>query len=160
MNDGVWSTGAASGMGEFCRRGPGPFRAVSGGASPVEPVLVSIQALSNRYDDADDRWLDQVSHLFADLRNEVGGVKRQAKPAPGQKGAAETVILALGSAGAFAAAVDVFRAWLGRDRSRRLRIVLTDRQGRRREVEIQGDAVDNRTLREVTETIAQLLPGR
>jgi len=120
---------------------------------------VSIQAHSTRYHRDDPKWLDQVSHFFADLRNEVGGVKRQTKPAQGQKGTVETVILALGSAGAFAAAVDVFKAWLARDRSRCLQIVLTDRQGRHRKVEIKGDAVDNKTLREVTETIAQLLPG-
>jgi hypothetical protein len=48
-------------------------------------------------------------------------VAKTTTPQPGTKGGTETIILALGSSGALLAAVEVFKAWLGRDRERVLR---------------------------------------
>ena len=125
---------------------------------PGAPVRLSIEALSERYDESDERWHGQVVDLVEQLRESVGVVQRQQEGHPGQKGAADTMIVALGSAGAFQAAVAVFRAWLARDRSRRLRLVVTDTHQRQRTVELQADSIDNQTLREVAEVLARRLP--
>jgi hypothetical protein len=126
--------------------------------APGTPVRLSIEALSDRYDESDERWHDQVVDLVEQLRESVGTVQRRQEASPGQKGAVDTMIIALGSAGAFQATVAVFRAWLARDRSRRLRLVVTDAHQRQRTVELQGDSVDNQTLREVAEVVARRLP--
>jgi membrane-associated two-gene conflict system component 1 (EACC1) len=125
------------------------------------PLLLNIEALSDRYDQSDDRWLDQVADLIDRLHEDVGGVQRGgAPPTAGQKGTAEALILALGSAGAFQAAVACFRAWLTRDRSRRLRLVITNAEGPPYTVEIAGDTIDSRTFHDVAELMARRLPMR
>jgi len=127
--------------------------------APGAPVAVAIEAWSERYDESDERWLDQVVDLVDQLREDVGGVqRRQEAAASGQKGAADALVLSLGSAGAFQAAVAIFRAWLARDRTRRLRLVVTDAQRRRQTVELSGDAIDGKTLHDVAEMIARRLP--
>src|SRR5262249_31093413 len=93
------------------------------GAARAAGVWLSLEALSTRYDESDQRWILQVVDRVEQRRDDVGAVQRRREASPGQKGATETLILALGSAGAFQAAVTVFRAWLARDRSRSLRLV-------------------------------------
>ena len=124
------------------------------------PALLTIEALSERYDESDERWLDQVVDLVERLREDVGGLERRREPASGQKGGVDALILALGSAGAFEAAVAVFRAWLARDRTRRLRLVVTDGERHRHTVEITGDTIDSRTFHDVAEVMARRLPMR
>jgi|SRR5215510_9653872 len=124
----------------------------------ADTVLLSIEALSTRYDPSDERWVDQVVDLVDQLREDVGGVRRRQEVGPDQKGGVDTLILALGSAGAFQAAVAVFRAWLARDRSRCLRLVITDAKERRHAVEISGDSIDSRTFSAVAEVVARRLP--
>lgn len=50
--------------------------------------------------------------------------------------------------GALTAAVDCFRAWLGRDRDRRID-VRWDENGAERSVTLTGEAVDTETVREI-----------
>jgi CTP:molybdopterin cytidylyltransferase MocA len=66
----------------------------------------------------------------------------------GTKGAVDQVIVALGSAGVFTAMVDCLRAWLGRDRDRRIDVRWVE-NGQERSVTLTGEAVDNRTVREI-----------
>ena len=75
---------------------------------------VGLVALNERYDDDDPRWRDQVADLVHELRRETESVQSRRAPVPGTKGTVDQLILALGSAGAFTAAVDVVRAWLAR----------------------------------------------
>lgn len=126
--------------------------------TPGAHVVLSIEPLSGSYDESDERWLHQVVDLVDQLREEVGVVQRRHEAAPGKKGAVDTMVIALGSARAFQAAVQVFRAWLARDVSRRMRLVVTDAQGHRRTVELEGDSIDNPTLRAMAEMVAQRLP--
>ena len=124
----------------------------------ADPVLLSIEAVSGRYNDpSDKRWVDQVVDLVDQLREDVGGVRRRQEVDPDHKGGLDTLVLALGSAGAFQAAVAVFRAWLARDRSRRLRLVVTDAEQREHSVEISGDSIDSRTFTAVAEVVARRL---
>jgi Effector Associated Constant Component 1 len=100
-------------------------------------------------DPGEDRWLGQVAGLYDDLRNNGIPLREESTPVPGQKGDVSTVIAALGSAGAFTAAVAVFRAWLERARSRRLRVGW--KVGEEwREVVITGDT-DNATLERIAQ---------
>src|SRR5262247_2747249 len=117
------------------------------GASAAGPLKVAVEPHNHQYDPDDDRWRDQVATLYADLHGQVDTVRR-ARPVEGAKGAIDQVIIALGSAGAFQAVVDCFRAWLGRDRDRRIDI-RWDENGVERSVTLTGEAVDVGTIREI-----------
>jgi hypothetical protein len=64
----------------------------------------------------------------------------------------------LGSAGAFQAAVDCFRAWLGRDRDRRIDI-RWEENGVERSVTLTGEAVDVATIREMAKAAVDRVGG-
>ncbi|WP_432994553.1 effector-associated constant component EACC1 [Dactylosporangium sp. CA-233914] len=89
-------------------------------------MQIGLELVSERLDADDERWLAAEADLLGSLREEVGEVSVVRTAAAGQKGALDTVVLALGSAGAFRAAVACFRAWLQRDRTRRVRITWRD----------------------------------
>jgi hypothetical protein len=122
-------------------------------------LTLTLQPRSERYDQLDDRWIAQVATLVSDLHREVGGVRRDTVLAPGRKGGFEAIVLALGSAGAFNAAVALFKAWLARDRGRSLHISFRDGD-RERTVVIRGDMTDNATLQAVGNVVATQLGGR
>jgi hypothetical protein len=96
----------------------------------------------------DDRWLDQVGLLVADLSRDVGHVRAERTPEVGSKGLVVAIILALGSAGAFTAMVNILRTWLGRDRARSVTMTWEE-GGRKRQVTVQADSIDNTTLRDL-----------
>src|SRR5690606_35723508 len=76
------------------------------------------------FSDDDPRWAAQVRVLVDQLNREAGDVRYDASKhtGDGKKGAAATVILALGTAGAFTAAVQVIKAFLQRDTKRKLEL--------------------------------------
>jgi membrane-associated two-gene conflict system component 1 (EACC1) len=108
---------------------------------------VAVEPHNDQYDPDDDRWRDQVATLYEDLHAQVDTIRR-GRPVSGTKGTVDQLIIALGSAGAFHAAVDCFRAWLGRDRDRRIDIKW-DENGAERSVTLTGEAVDAATMREI-----------
>ncbi|HLM05709.1 MAG TPA: hypothetical protein VK402_11045 [Blastococcus sp.] len=127
-----------------------------GGPSRPEAVLdLVLEPHSDRFDPDDDRWRRQVGDLYRGLDDELGGVRREGRPVEGTKGVVDTVILALGSAGAFTAAVEMVRAWLSRDRGRSLD-VSWEVDGRKERVTVTGAAVDN----EAIDTIASAVAAR
>jgi hypothetical protein len=107
---------------------------------------------TDRFDPDDDRWREQVAVFMAELQREVGGVRRTSTPVEGTKGAVDTVILALGSAGAFTAAVEMFRSWLGRAKDRRLDISWT-RDGQEETISLSGTSFDSETLGKLAEAV-------
>jgi hypothetical protein len=111
---------------------------------------IEITPESGSYDPQDDRWLDQVTVLYDDLRENGIPLREESTPVPGAKGGGEiaTVIAAMGSAGAFTAAVTIFKAWLSRERTRRLRIKW-NAHGEPQEVSITADT-DDATLERIT----------
>lgn len=128
-------------------------------AQPAEqPFQLVAVPSTEKYDPEDDRWRQQVTGFYGDLEREVGPVERVRTPVEGTKGGAETVILALGSAGAFTAAVQFFRAWLGRDRSRSLEISWSDGKDTRT-VAVKGDAIDDSALEEIAKAAAKRIGG-
>jgi hypothetical protein len=76
-----------------------------------------------------------------------------APPVPGAKDAVDQVIIVLGRAGAFEAAVTCLRAWLGRDRDRRISIRWQS-AGTERVLTLTGGAVDEETIREIAKAAA------
>ena len=110
-------------------------------------VEVEIAASSEKFELTDERWIDQVNELYKDLHHEAGSVRIEGEAEEGSKGGFETIILALGSAGAITAAVEIFKAWLSRDRGRNLKI--TVKSGDQTDVyEVGGVGADLGTLKE------------
>ncbi len=115
-----------------------------------------IQPRSEKYDPEDDRWREQMSDFFLSLDKEVGDVRREIVPVEGTKGGAASIILALGSAGAFTVTLDYFRAWLNRDKSRRLDISWSV-GGQQETITASGDAIDQSTMKTLADAMAKRL---
>ncbi len=128
------------------------------GTEEGQALELVIEPRSDRYDPDDHRWRDQTSDFFAALGREVGDVRRETTAVAGTKGGLSSVILALGSAGAFTVSLDYFRAWLGRDRTRRLDISWTV-DGRQETVSVTGDAIDKAALDKLAEAAARRIGG-
>ena len=118
---------------------------------------IAIEPRSHEYDDDDDRWRNQIIGLYSELRAQVDTVQR-SREVPGTKGTLDELIVALGSAGAFTATVECLRAWLGRDRSRRID-VRWDEDGVERHVTFSGDNVDAATVKEIARAAAARVGG-
>ena len=106
--------------------------------------LLEIIPGSDLYSPDDERWREQVALFYEQLRDGGVVVRQEGKPVPGAKGEVEDIILALGSAGVFTAALAAFRSFLSRERSRRITITWIEK-GERRRVDVRGDT-DNDTM--------------
>jgi len=118
---------------------------------------VAVEPRNDEYDPDDSRWRDQVATLYADLDAQVDIVQR-GHPVEGAKGTIDQLIIALGSAGAFQAVVDCFRAWLGRDRDRRIDVRWNE-NGVERSVTLTGEAVDVDTIRDIAKAAVERVGG-
>jgi hypothetical protein len=115
---------------------------------------LKISAQSGRYDPDDDSWIAQATDLYQTLREDVPGYRSESVPRQGTKGTIDAVILSLGSAGAFSAAVECWRLWLSRDTSRKITINWT-RAGHNEQIVLEGEGVNNDTFARLTETVRQ-----
>lgn len=118
---------------------------MSGNEHQPEVELI-LRGRSARFDASDPRWASQISDLHDSLGRSAGTIRTEHETQPHTKGGIETVILALGSAGAFTAAVAVIREWLRRDRGRSLSITIR-RPGETQQYEVSGTDADDATLR-------------
>ncbi|HWC69258.1 MAG TPA: hypothetical protein VG478_14410 [Acidimicrobiales bacterium] len=123
-----------------------------------EQVELRLEPVSERFDAADDRWLDQIAGLVSELQEEVGGVSRRREPVEGTKGALDSILLSLTSAGALTAAVELLKGWLARDRSRTVKVAWSA-DGKLQELELSGAQVDPAAFDQVVRAVAQQLPG-
>jgi hypothetical protein len=100
------------------------------GARAVE---IRIEPQSEEYDPNDSRWLETVDALKHDLRRKLpdhdGDLRERERIVPGQKGVEVDLVLALGSSGAIAAAIEVIKAWLADGRNTTRRLVCERRAG-------------------------------
>jgi Effector Associated Constant Component 1 len=112
-----------------------------------------VEPRSQRFDEADSRWGEQVGALYRELRQELGDVRREREPVAGAKGATTDIILALGSSGAITAAVTMFKAWLARDKTRALELEWTE-GGQSRKLSIRGTDVEEDTFDELVRAAA------
>ncbi len=114
-------------------------------------VQFKIEPINEDYDPSDDRWLDQVNELVNDLQSDVGNVHKEVQAVEGKKGGVEALILALGSAGAITAAVDMFKTWISRDQSRELEISV-ERGGEVQTFRVSGSRMDKDDIRNFMES--------
>jgi hypothetical protein len=112
---------------------------------------VEVEPHNEQYDPDDERWREQVATLYTDLHAEVGTAIRE-QAVEGTKGSIDQLIIALGSAGAFTAAVDCLRAWLERDRYRRVDVRWSE-NGAERSVTLTGEPMDAEFIREIAEAV-------
>jgi hypothetical protein len=125
-------------------------------SEPSQPLKVAIVPRSERFSPDDDRWRDHVAGLARELRVNTGALEVERAAQPGAKGAVETLILALGTAGTFTSAVEVIKAWLGRDRGRTVEVSWSDGDNNGKFV-IHGDRIDNATLGAMAEILTARL---
>jgi hypothetical protein len=118
-------------------------------------IEVTITPATGRFDAEDQRWLDQVADLITALRDDVGAVSQRRIPVPGTKGSLGEVILALGSAGAITAAVECFRAWLRRDKTRSLTVSWAKGDGIEQTVTVTGDGIDQASFQALAMAIGR-----
>jgi hypothetical protein len=123
----------------------------------VITVEMTFVARSDRFDADDERWLAQARSLVDELRQEVP-TRTERSADPGTKGTVDTVILALGSAGVFTAAVECFKAWLSRDRSRRLELTVSV-DGHEEKYTLVGTAVDDAAYDRLAEVVRGRIGG-
>jgi hypothetical protein len=123
-----------------------------------EQIELRLEPVSERFDATDDRWLDQVAGLVSELQDEVGGVSRRREPVAGTKGALDSILLSLTSAGALTAAVELLKAWLTRDRSRSVKVAWSA-DGNLQQLELSGSQVDSGAFDQIVRAVSQQLPG-
>jgi hypothetical protein len=112
-------------------------------------IAVRIDPASTVYDANDAGWRKQAATLGTSLTAaNIGAVSKAGDAAEGSKGTLETLIIALGSSGAITAAVEIFRGWLSRDRSRRLRVTIDSSDGKTT-IELDGTSTSDKTVESV-----------
>ena len=92
----------------------------------------------------DDRWRSDLAELQYLLRRELRDETQEPPPAAGNRGAAEIsdVIVALGSAGAMTAAVEVFKSWINaRPGRRQVKVSVEEAGAPTRTVTVEADGL-------------------
>jgi hypothetical protein len=117
-----------------------------------------LEPYNEQYGADDDRWRDQVATLYEELHAQVDVISR-GQSVPGAKGSLDQLVIALGTAGAFGAAADCFRAWLARDKHRRID-VHWDEDGVQHHVTLTGEGMDAESAREIARAAAARLGGQ
>lgn len=111
-------------------------------------ISVLVEPGSSVYDPNDAGWRKQAGALGTSLAS-VGTVTRAGDAAEGSKGTLDTLIIALGSSGAITAAVEIFKSWLSRDRSRRLTLTIDSGAGRPTKIDVDGTSTSDKTVETV-----------
>jgi hypothetical protein len=127
------------------------------GSFPAGSLEVAVEPRNDHYDPDDEGWRDQVAALYAELSDAVD-TRQRSRPVDGTKGMVDQLIIAMGSAGVFTAAVECLRAWLGRDKDRRIELRWTQ-DGHERSVTLAGEAIDTQTMRDLARAAAAQAGG-
>jgi hypothetical protein len=117
-----------------------------------------LEPVSERFDPLDDRWLTQVTGLVGELHREVGTVSRRTEARADAKGDLGSIIVALGTAGAFTAAVEVIKAFVARDQGRRVRLSW-HQDGRLESFEVDGKNIDAAVMERVLGALDHAVDG-
>lgn len=122
---------------------------------PAARFEVRLRPFSERFDDDDDVWLGQKVELTQGTEA-LPEIAVTASEQVNAKGLTESVIIALGSAGAFRAAVEFWRLWLARDRTRSIELTyLVD--GAHKHIVVQGTGLGDDAFEALAKTVqAQL----
>ncbi|MDA1360482.1 hypothetical protein O1R50_12665 [Glycomyces luteolus] len=123
-------------------------------------VDVAISTETAKYAPDSPQWRREVAAFATDLSRETGSVTTRSTNVPGTKGGIAEVILALGTSGALVSAVQVFRAWLGRDKTRTITATWTDEDGKEQRFTLTGENIDQQSLTTLSESIGRMIEGR
>lgn len=126
--------------------------------SPTVEVAISTETA--KYAPDSPQWRREVAALHTDLQRETASLTTRSDSSTGTKGTAVDVILALGTSGALVAAVEIIRAWLGRDKTRTITATWTDEDGKERRFTLTGDNIDQQSLTALSESIGRMIEGR
>jgi len=126
---------------------------ISDNLTDAEADVFLVEATREGWSADDERWLRQAEVLYRDLRR--ADVAQPEVAQPGRKGMAETLIIALGSAGAFTAARDIFRAWFeSRAKANVSHVNITIKHARSgREIVVNAENVDDPKLWDVVKQL-------
>ncbi|MEV4887787.1 hypothetical protein AB0K48_00150 [Nonomuraea sp. NPDC055795] len=100
-----------------------------------------VTAESSRYRLDDVRWSAQARELHTALMHSETGARLLRIPAEGTKGFTETLVVGLTSAGTVTAALGIFKAWLARDKTRRIVVTWTS-NGDEGRIVLEGDSLE------------------
>ena len=109
-----------------------------------DEIEVGLEIASDKFDANSAGWAGQVNALMTELK--TFRPRKTETGVPGQKGGAAEIILALGSAGAFTALVTTVRAWLDKDKTRKVDVVVKTKT---KTIKLKADAIDESTLRSI-----------
>jgi hypothetical protein len=123
-------------------------------------VEVAISTETAKYAPDSPQWRREVASLHTELQRETASLTTRSESAPGTKGDLVQVILALGSSGALVSAVQILRAWLGRDKTRSITATWTDEDGKERRFTLTGENIDQQSLTALSESIGRMIEGR
>jgi hypothetical protein len=115
---------------------------------------ISLLPRSDRYEDDDDRWRDQIADLVHELRVETDALRVARTPVAGTKGSLDEFVLTLSSAGVLTTAVDILKAWLARDKTRSVELKYRDRQGNEQRLSVTAEHADDDALAPVIAAVA------
>lgn len=115
---------------------------------------IGLTLRSEKYEDDDDRWRQQVAGLVQELRPETDALRRVRTPIPGTKGTIDDLILSLGSAGAFTMIEHVFRSWLARDKTRSIDLTYVDARDHVRHLQVDAANASDDVFQPVLAAIA------
>jgi hypothetical protein len=152
-NAGKWLHGGGLRQKAIYMRGMASLSAAVSGPPTPPAASFRLSISSDAFPSSDARWRTQVEGLLVDLKRTAGEVRKEVTPVAGQKGGAEAIILALGSSGAIAAAVAVFKSWLQRSGDRSIEIdgVI---DGREVKLKLTGRNIDEATIRQALKLAA------
>lgn len=122
-------------------------------------VQLSVQPLSRRLDELDDLWLDQVGAFAVELRAAADDLSMVGEPRPGTKGLLGSIVVSLASAGSITAMVELAKAWLGRDRTRSLKVSWSA-EGEIQSLELSGAGLDDDAFDDLTQALTEQIVGR
>jgi hypothetical protein len=119
---------------------------------------VRLELQSTEFDPRDDRWQRRIDGLLADLRYTAPSVRRVHDSALDDhaKGALESILVALGSAGVIGGVFDVLKAWVARDRSRTVKVSWYE-DGVLKDVELSGSGLDDEVVDLALQALTRLL---
>lgn len=120
-------------------------------------VEVAISTQTAKYAPDSPQWRREVAALNTDLHRETGSATTRSTPMPGTKGGIVEIILALGTSGALVSAVQVFRAWLGRDKTRSITVSWTDEDDKERRLTVTGENIDQQSFTALNESIGRMI---
>jgi hypothetical protein len=123
-----------------------------------EALALVVTPASDDYAPTDPRWRNEVGALMRAVEQQVP-VEQKLTPVEGTKLGVVELIAVLGSAGAITAAVQVFQAWLKRDKSRHL-VLSWHVRGEQGRIELDAEHASEEGTREVLTAALEELTGR